>query len=242
MDQQISVFDVAVSDSTATKPIINDPDAFGCCSRYRQCSDEKRCVISDYTHSAHCAYRKNLENGRIFYGKNADGFSLNAYYAYRQRVNGLSASDIEYCFWLLTYFFEKKRGANYIIVDNDKRLNDLVDIGLFKVSPCGDYIIQVCAYRKLMEVLKNHPIYGPLWSARKGKDRSKNAVITWIQENAPQLIVDIGNPYRMVTIPSSARLYAMEMYYDDCFNQKTPYKVPDDPLTRDGFIGKGDTA
>lgn len=48
------------------------PESFGCCSLYIECSDAKQCLRdvnnSEYTG---CYYRKNLEAGRIFYGKNA---------------------------------------------------------------------------------------------------------------------------------------------------------------------------
>ncbi len=45
-------------------------ERFGCCSRYMQCSDEKQCVNPDKIMSFACAYKNNLEAGRIFYGKN----------------------------------------------------------------------------------------------------------------------------------------------------------------------------
>ncbi len=45
-------------------------ERFGCCSRYEQCSDAKKCIHPDFILSRACSYRKNLENGKIFYGKN----------------------------------------------------------------------------------------------------------------------------------------------------------------------------
>lgn len=44
--------------------------AFGCCHRYVECSDSLRCIHPDRIRSMSCLYRKNLESGRIFYGKN----------------------------------------------------------------------------------------------------------------------------------------------------------------------------
>ena len=44
--------------------------AFGCCSRYNECSDAKKCLHPDQMYATACAYRKNLENGNIFYGVN----------------------------------------------------------------------------------------------------------------------------------------------------------------------------
>ena len=44
--------------------------AFGCCSKYEQCSDARECLHSNPFYSLGCIYRTNLEAGRIFYGVN----------------------------------------------------------------------------------------------------------------------------------------------------------------------------
>ena len=49
---------------------ISSADSFGCCSEFVKCSDAKKCVHSNRLYSTVCAYRHNLESGRIFYGKN----------------------------------------------------------------------------------------------------------------------------------------------------------------------------
>lgn len=46
-------------------------EVFGCCSSYIKCSDERQCIHKDDEIYAGCQYRKNLEAGNIFYGKNA---------------------------------------------------------------------------------------------------------------------------------------------------------------------------
>lgn len=45
-------------------------ESFGCCGKYVECSDAKHCIHDDKAFSTACMYRKNLESGRIFYGKN----------------------------------------------------------------------------------------------------------------------------------------------------------------------------
>ena len=42
----------------------------GCCSSYLECSDFHRCVNRYPSIFLHCSYRKNLNKGIIFYGKN----------------------------------------------------------------------------------------------------------------------------------------------------------------------------
>ena len=43
---------------------------FGCCSNFEKCSDAKKCVHENKLYSKACMYRDNLEQGKIFYGKN----------------------------------------------------------------------------------------------------------------------------------------------------------------------------
>ena len=43
--------------------------AFGCCSLYEKCSNAGRCIHDNLLYSTVCSYRRNLEAGRIFYGK-----------------------------------------------------------------------------------------------------------------------------------------------------------------------------
>lgn len=45
-------------------------DTFACCSKFNQCSDARKCLHENLLYSKACFYRKNLESGNIFYGKN----------------------------------------------------------------------------------------------------------------------------------------------------------------------------
>ena len=46
------------------------PKEWDCCSRYLECSNAKTCVHPDKSFALGCGYRKILNSGRIFYGKN----------------------------------------------------------------------------------------------------------------------------------------------------------------------------
>ena len=46
------------------------PKEWDCCSRYLECSDAKACIHPDKAFALGCGYRKVLNSGRIFYGKN----------------------------------------------------------------------------------------------------------------------------------------------------------------------------
>lgn len=43
---------------------------FGCCHRYIACSDALKCVHPEFLPSLACGYKRNLDVGRVFYGKN----------------------------------------------------------------------------------------------------------------------------------------------------------------------------
>lgn len=43
---------------------------FGCCSRFEQCSDAKKCVHDNVLYGTACMYYWHLKRGEIFYGKN----------------------------------------------------------------------------------------------------------------------------------------------------------------------------
>lgn len=59
-------FLIAVAGATVNRY----PKEWDCCSRYLECSDAKTCVHPDKTFALGCGYRKILNSGRIFYGKN----------------------------------------------------------------------------------------------------------------------------------------------------------------------------
>lgn len=46
------------------------PKGWSCCSRYEACSDAKVCVHPEKIFALECGYRRVLNSGRIFYGKN----------------------------------------------------------------------------------------------------------------------------------------------------------------------------
>lgn len=49
---------------------IGSEGSFGCCSKYEQCSDNRKCINNNIRLRFGCAYKKNLDSGKIFYGKN----------------------------------------------------------------------------------------------------------------------------------------------------------------------------
>lgn len=49
---------------------ISKARSFGCCHRFKECSDAKKCLHPNKLYATACMYRNHLDAGRIFYGKN----------------------------------------------------------------------------------------------------------------------------------------------------------------------------
>lgn len=47
-------------------------NTFGCCHLFIECSDALKCISPFEERARLCIYRRNLEAGKIFYGKNAN--------------------------------------------------------------------------------------------------------------------------------------------------------------------------
>ena len=105
---QESLFSASVG--TASGASDSAKDAFGCCSRYSSCSDAKICLIPHLDYSKNCTYRKSLEQGHIFYGKNADKYNAAVYQSFVDNFNTLSANAADLLRGILYYAFIKKRG------------------------------------------------------------------------------------------------------------------------------------
>lgn len=45
-------------------------DRFDCCGKFKECSDAKKCLHEDKLYSTACTYRKKIEQGIFFFGKN----------------------------------------------------------------------------------------------------------------------------------------------------------------------------
>ena len=52
---------------TGINSYVPKAEGFACCSRYEACSESKKCIHPNLLYAKACQYRKNLEEGKIFY-------------------------------------------------------------------------------------------------------------------------------------------------------------------------------
>ena len=69
-DKDFQSFSLFVIQNALDAFMSSGGSAFGCCDRYNECSDAKKCLHENRLYALGCAYFHNLREGRIFYGKN----------------------------------------------------------------------------------------------------------------------------------------------------------------------------
>ncbi len=68
--KNLNEFFYFVVKSVLDKYFAEGSDAFGCCSRYEECSGAKKCLHENKLYARNCIYGSHLTKGRIFYGNN----------------------------------------------------------------------------------------------------------------------------------------------------------------------------
>lgn len=172
MAQQTSLFNKEDKPQSTRKG--KAQEMLGCCSRYRECSDAGKCLIPDVSYAADCAYRKNLESGRIFYGKKQNGFSLDRYEEFRKKIDALTPDARAMFDNIVIDLCEYNRGANRCMVRN-VHIAQLEEIGLFEFHRLGAEFpmakIGKWDYRKVLELVYNNEEYLPLF--KQAQERRK---------------------------------------------------------------------
>ncbi len=97
-----------------------DRNTFGCCHLFYECSENGACLQTALKHL--CEYNKNLENGRIFYSKNANNFDASRYAEFVNAYNNLGVPARDK-FEGILYHFRHCRRAIHI-----ERFDELIEI------------------------------------------------------------------------------------------------------------------
>lgn len=126
-------------------------DVIGCCGLYLKCSDAKQCLHPDLSVSENCLYRKNLEAGRIFYGKNAFDFSPDAYQELERTVSGLIAKELE-TFLFITQTFHFMLATQLCVYDSPE-LHVIVDRFPYSLQNSAPYILKYFRYDALVNAV-----------------------------------------------------------------------------------------
>ena len=238
----------SISPPVSSRPAVstNDPDAFGCCSRYRSCSAAGKCLIPGLDYSAHCSYRKNLEADRIFYGKNSCGFSADRYCSLCSAVGALPDGARLAFDSLVVDFCEYRRGSSSVVV-RSVFLSDLAGLSLFDFSPLGPMFPRLCGYRQLLSSVMENPSYGPMFrlaqeagAGSKPGPKTKEFLSDWLNRAGVSLRDELSAPYLLASIRSDALSYLEELYHDTLAASYDGRIYARSPLAEDGFLSSAD--
>lgn len=129
-------------------------DTIGCCSYYHECSAAKRCLIPERDYVRDCFYRKNLKDGHIFYGKNANTFDMERYQHFVDCYLELSSSEADILYGVLHYFFIKKRLAPFgmfkIREEDVPKYTHLENGGYFRLVSNPKKVIENCTKKAMV--------------------------------------------------------------------------------------------
>lgn len=232
----------SISPPVSSRPVgsTNDPDAFGCCSRYRSCSAAEKCLIPGLDYSAHCSYRKNLEAGRIFYGKTLAGSLRTAIvrYALPSALCRMAPGWRLTAWWLIS----ANTGAESP-PSSSAPYSFLIWLGFpFRFSPLGPMFPRLCGYRQLLSSVTENPSYGPLFrraqeagAGSKPGPKTKEFLSDWLNHAGVPLRDELSAPYLLASIRSDALSYLEELYHDTLAASYDGRIYARSPLAEDGF-------
>ncbi len=217
---------------------------FACCHLYYKCSNEKRCLCDDEVRAYQCAYRKNLDNGNIFFGRNAQGFDEVQYQEFVKRIDSLSNEARQAFDKLITEFCGIHRGKDAVIVRNEY-IEELSLVGLFEFKKLGADFVRKCLYSTLEKQLEKVSVDGftayqvekTVYKANhKGSGVEKRFFSLWM--NGPGVMVrdELAEPYRLASAKHGSKQFLEELwqrYYLPVWRHRDWWLTP---LAVDGLL------
>ena len=229
MDELIGQLQFETSQIAQADNSSSSYDAFGCCSRYRQCSDAGACIIPNLDYSKSCLYRKSLEAGNIFYGKNATDYDAKKYQFFLDQYSALDRSEISALCDILHYFFIKKNGVCGAMFFDAPEIFSLARSGFFSLdvypakivnkcklsamkSACGERISDAISWAEANCKPKD-------WAKRKGSKIYRDELAKWILKFDPNAVSILCNGIHFINIASGSRLELLEFFFDHIYQE-----------------------
>lgn len=230
-------------------------EKISCCSRYRVCSDAKKCVCTNLEIAFACAYRDNLTAGQIFYGKNANGFSSELYEKIQKEIAALPDRDRFAVYSLIFYLRGSNRGAEQRVVRKETA-EILEKTGLFALREFSSSLPFTCSLKVLRKRINNSEFYDSfrLSEAQYKREKASNKaegtetkftvpfVSYWLMNEGKTFRDHMASSYRIAFVRPETLRYIEELYCDQILSGKVPFGYPISPLVEDGLLIPSDAA
>ena len=180
----------------------------GCCSLYRECSLEGKCISPFEEIKQECIYRVHLEAGRIFYSKNACSFSVQKYDEVVGKYNQLNGELKQYFDNILYYFLRYNALSEYALFLRNDKLDALVENGFLAANMALKSTVLDFFRLQYIKSLLSEDV----------KITKKEKLIEHIIENDAAAIERLYQKYIYVRFDIKLFTYYQELYIDNNIN------------------------
>lgn len=220
---QISFFDNNSDEKQSAR------NTFACCSRYRECSDNKKCVISEKNYAINCTYRKKLEQGIVFFGKNANDFDISVYNKIVNIYNNLSDAVRYELNCLLVYF---KENQSITLLYNTEYMQELIKYGFISfVSSKNDKkdLLSKLTFKFLKTFIsedKMNKLKDDVKNKRGDKARvTRDDLMQYLVSNDNTRVNEYIKKFLYAYIPHDMVKYMHELYHDFLTENHNDFKI-----------------
>lgn len=178
-------------------------NAFGCCSRYRECSEQRHCLLEaeNPEHAQLCTYRGHLQSGNIFFGKNRKTFPHEKYQEILSLRESLDPSERAVLDDLIRFLIGRHFYLAPALWFSSVQLDRLAEAGMFEIV------------RADRDILDQYP-FSILHKAINVKAKTKAEAIACILQSQPETVSQLCSPCCYVKIPAALWECYVEIYYD----------------------------
>lgn len=164
MEMQMTLDEVVQTEKKAEnrKDTTLSNGVLGCCGKYRECSQIGECLHKDEEYYLNCAYRRNLEKGKIFYSKKANRFNTERFADLLKFYNELNDKEKTIFFEVMFYFFAHKRAVCRCLSLYNQEIYDVLSrCNAFEIAPSELMIgylfdVSIIDLKNSKEIYKTH--------------------------------------------------------------------------------------
>lgn len=210
-------------------------ESISCCSRYQTCSEKKSCVIPDLDYSQGCIYRKQLEAGNIFFGKNSIEFHPDVYEKFKQRYFALSEMEVRVLSDLLHFSFVENRAGYSTMYSDNPFFHSLEKAGFIRLTMHSYQILNKCTF-KAMVAASGSRIYDAdkwakdncppeEWAKRRIQSKKipvkikKDELRSWIGGYCPEVLAELSKGICFVEIDIKTFRELYEFFMDFLYQE-----------------------
>ncbi|MCD7919505.1 MAG: hypothetical protein LUG45_05430 [Clostridiales bacterium] len=201
MSVQFSLDDMPLEEASDRS---SSASSIGCCSRFSECSDLRRCTNPNPEISSICMYRRKLEAGQIFYGKNAAWYDEASYASLCRTMDSLPG--VEEVLPVLCYF--RRTLTRSVLLYRSKPLEAAVSAGLLEEISCAS-CIQRFRLSALTPVLSRDAAANTAYQAAKrskpARQTEQQFLSSWLLQHRPDLAAELSTEFICVSLYGDLR-------------------------------------